>query len=59
MANNNYTTHEDKEEPDKGPTFDVQDVQEVHTTHDDEEEPDEGPTIHDEQIIEEMNVTNM
>jgi len=35
------------------------DIQEAHTTHEDEEEPHKEPTTHDEQIVEEMNKTNM
>ena len=49
-ANDNYTINNNED------TFDVR---EVHTTHKDEEELHEEPTIHDEQIIEEMNMTNM
>jgi len=35
------------------------DIQEAHTTHQDEKETHKEPTTYDEQIIEEMNATNM
>lgn len=57
IANNN--TQEIADILNSTQSEDTFDIQEVHTTNEDEEEPHEEPTTHNEEIVGEMNTTNM